>query len=83
MVKSKAYLDTVYDMNFHIKVKNYAEKTTFYGEAWKQFTRLYQIDVGSELVFDLTNNNKHCMVAVPNLPILPPSKIMWFICVVL
>ena len=70
-----ATLTTVEGFELPIQCTNVAGFTYFAGNGWKEFARVYTLEVGQEIVFDVDKNDGELRVMTETWPITHPSNL--------
>ena len=72
-----ATLTTVEGFELPIQCTNVAGFTYFAGNGWKEFARVYTLEVGQEIVFNMDTNDEELRVITETWPITHPSNLQF------
>ena len=75
----RADLITNENFNFAVRVRNASGLTTIIGSTWREFARVYQLEVGTEVFFKMVHKHgPETTVKPPHPPIIPPCMSCYF-----
>ena len=85
MMKKSFYAPTTtkHDFQFTFVAKNETDLTYITGSAWKEFARVYRLDVGKEIYFNMGTHSLATRVVTGNNPITHPSNLLTFFLILL